>query len=70
MRENLLHSLGLGVVDFVGLEEENKQLKDLLIYILGFGIISTSKSEMEKLEELKKYVRGINKLRRDSKPPI
>lgn len=47
--------------------EENKQLKDLLIYILGFSTISVTKTEMEKLEEIKEYVRNVNTKRRNSK---
>jgi hypothetical protein len=50
--------------------EENQQLKDLLIFILGFSTISVTKSEMEKLEEIKEYVRIVNQKRRDSKVPV
>jgi hypothetical protein len=50
--------------------EENKQLQLRLSTILGESLYVPKPSEMDRLEEAKAYVRGINALRRKSRPPI
>jgi hypothetical protein len=50
--------------------EENKQLQLMLSTILGESIYVPKPNEMDRLEEAKAYVRGINALRRSSRPPL
>ena len=50
--------------------EENRKLQAILSEILGESIYVPKKSEMDRLEEAKSYVKGINELRRSSRPPV